>query len=374
MRADAYVKRLGEDLERWVKDGLIDQTTAQALEQDARARAISNGSSPILASMAGLVVGLGVLTVIAANWSALTGVMRLALVGLLISLCLLSAGYLRDRKVFLVSNILSAFGVLLVGGGIVVIGQLYHTQSTSAAFFSLWTLIGLGLTLALRSPLAGAGTALLALMWTTFHISESNTVATVSGPLWVVPVLAALVVAGWQWRAIGMLNIVFLTIIYWVSWTLADTVLEGIYGVEDFRIAFLLAGFWGLIGVLAELAVRTTNVFALRTISGWCSWALALFVLVGLAAERVIDGPYVMVAAGLSLALFAALTAYGAAPGRRWIRAAGVFGFIGGSITIFTYSTNLVTAGFTLIVFGTALIGLLMITNRMHKKAQERAS
>ena len=76
----------------------------------------------------------------------------------------------------------------------------------------------------------------------------------------------------------------------------------------------------------------------------------------------------------LSLAIFSGLTAYGAAPGRRWMRGAGVFGFIGAAIIIFTYSTNLVTAGVTLIVFGGALTALLLVTNRMLVKAREHAS
>ena len=75
-----------------------------------------------------------------------------------------------------------------------------------------------------------------------------------------------------------------------------------------------------------------------------------------------------------SLAVFSALTAYGAAPGRRWFRGAGVVGFIGAAIILFTYSTNLVTAGFTLIVFGAALTALLWFTRRRQAKTGEQAS
>ena len=101
MKADAYIKRLSEDLDRWVRDGLIDETTAKTLRAHAGAALPASASSPILTSLAGLVIGLGVLTIIAANWSALTGVMRLGLVGVLISAAMLSAGWLRDRALAL---------------------------------------------------------------------------------------------------------------------------------------------------------------------------------------------------------------------------------------------------------------------------------
>lgn len=373
MRAEAYIKRLMDDLDRWVQDGRIDENTAKALAADARAHFKSGGSTPILASLAGLVVGLGILTIIAANWSALTGVMRLGLVGVLISAAVLSAGYLRDRALNLPSNIVAAVGVLLCGGGVIVIGQLFHTSSTSVAFLSLWTGIALLLTLCLRAPLAGAATALLALAWTMLHIGEIHEFAQLTGPLWALPVLAILLGTGWVWRSIGLLNIVFLTIIVWVSWTVSEAVLDDIFTEDDFRIAFILAGFWGVIALVLELVTRRSDLFALRTAAGWASWAGMGFILVGLATERALDGPYIMFIAAAALAGFAGLTAYGAAPGRRWLRGAGVFGFIGAAITIFTYSTNLVTAGLTLIVFGSALVALLIVTNKMLAKAQGQA-
>ena len=117
MRDDSYLKRLKADLDLWVRDGLIDAQTAKALGDQARAQSASPSSSPILASLAGLVIGLGVITVIAANWSALTAVIRLGMAGLLISAAMLSAGYLRDRALYLASNIIAAIAVLLAGGG-----------------------------------------------------------------------------------------------------------------------------------------------------------------------------------------------------------------------------------------------------------------
>ena len=374
MKADAYIKRLSEDLDRWVRDGLIDETTAKTLRANAGAALPASASSPILTSLAGLVIGLGVLTIIAANWSALTGVMRLGLVGVLISAAMLSAGWLRDRALALPANIIAAIAVLMAGGGVIVIGQLYHASSTSAAFLSLWTGLGLLIALLQRSPLAAAGTALLAMVWSLFHFGERGELTRLPEPLWVIPVLAVLGVQGFRWRSLLVLNIVSLAVIVWTSWNVTELVLDEFSSESDIRIAYGLAALWASLAVITEALVRLRPAFALRTFAGWASWAAMVFLLIGLGTERVLNSGFIAIIAVLSLALFSGLTAYGAAPGRRWFRGAGVVGFIGAAIILFTYSTNLVTAGFTLIVFGGALTALLLVTRRRQAQIGEQAS
>ena len=374
MKADAYIKRLSEDLDRWVRDGLIDETTAKTLRAHAGAALPASASSPILTSLAGLVIGLGVLTIIAANWSALTGVMRLGLVGVLISAAMLSAGWLRDRALALPANIIAAIAVLMAGGGVIVTGPLYHASSTSAAFLSLWTGLGLLIALLQRSPLAAAGTALLALVWSLFHFGETGELTRLPEPLWVIPVLAVLGVQGFRWRSLLVLNIVSLAVIVWTSWNVTELVLDEFSSESDIRIAYGLAALWASLAVITEALVRLRPAFALRTFAGWASWAAMVFLLIGLGTERVLNSGFIAIIAVLSLALFSGLTAYGAAPGRRWFRGAGVVGFIGAAIILFTYSTNLVTAGFTLIVFGGALTALLLVTRRRQAQIGEQAS
>lgn len=374
MKTDAYIKRLSADLEQWVRKGFIDEATAKTLREHAGATPPSTSSSPILTSLAGLVIGLGVLTVIAANWSALTGVMRLGLVSVLISAAMLSAGWLRDRALTLPSNILAAIAVLLTGGGVIVIGQLYHASATNAAFLGLWTGLGLLISVTQRSPLASAGTALLALVWSLFHFGETGELTRLPEPIWALPVLAILGVQGFRWRSLLVLNIVALTVIAWASWNLTELVLEQFTSEKDGRVAYALFALWAGVAIVLEGVVRARPVFALRSLAGWASWAAMVFLLMGLGTERVLDSGFMAIIAVFSLAIFSGLTAYGAAPGRRWFRGAGVVGFIGAAIILFTNATNLVTAGFTLIVFGAALTVLLLVTRRSQAKRGEQAS
>ncbi|WP_306015145.1 DUF2157 domain-containing protein [Oceanicaulis sp. MMSF_3324] len=374
MRTEAYLKRLAEDLDQWVRDGLIDATTAHKLRAYAGAQAPERSSSPILTSLAGLVIGLGVLTIIAANWSALTGVMRLGLVGALISAAMLSAGYLRDRALDLPSNILAAIAVLLAGGGVIVIGQLYHSSATNAAFLSLWTGLGLLIALTQRSPLAAAGTGLLALAWSLFHFGEAGELTRLPEPIWALGALALLALQGARWRSLLVLNIISLGVIVWLSWNVTELYIDAFNSGRDGRVAYALFALWGGVALVTEALARLRPVFAVRTLAGWASWTATACLLMGLATERVLNSGFMAVIAIASLAIFSALTAYGAAPGRRWFRGAGVAGFIGAAIILFTYSTNLVTAGFTLIVFGAALTALLLVTRRRQAPSGERAS
>jgi len=374
MRTDAYIKRLAADLDQWVREGLIDEATAKQLRAHAGAQAPERSSSPILTSLAGLVIGLGVLTIIAANWSALTGVMRLGLVGALISAAMLSAGYLRDRALDLPSNIFAAIAVLLVGGGVIVIGQLYHSSATNAAFLSLWTGLGLLIALTQRSPLAAAGTGLLALAWSLFHVGEADELTRLPEPLWALPVLAVLGLQGVRWRSLLVINILALTAIVWISWNVTELVLDQFSASTDGRVAYALFALWAVVALMTEALARLRPAFAIRTLAGWASWAAMAFLLMGLATERVLDSGYMVIIALASLAIFSAVTGYGAAPGRRWFRGAGVVGFVGAAIILFTYSTNLVTAGFILIVFGAALTALLLVTRRRQAKSEEAAS
>lgn len=374
MRKQAYLKRLAEDLDLWVRDGLIDAATAKALREHAGARAPSTGSSPILTSLAGLVIGLGVLTVIAANWSVLTGVIRLGLAGSLIAAAMFCAGYLRDRALTLASNIVAAIAVLLAGGGVIVIGQLYHASATNAAFLSVWTGLGVLIALTQRSPLAAAGAALLALMWSLFHFGEAGELTLLPEPVWALPALVVLGMQGFRWRSLLVLNIVFLAAILWVSLNVTELYLDDLNSDEDWRVAYVLFVLWAGAAILTEALERFRPVFALRTVAGWASWAAMVFLLVGLTAERVLNSGFIAVIGVLSLAIFSGLTAYGASPGRRWLRGAGVVGFVGAAIILFTYSTNLVTAGFALIVFGVGLTALLLFTRRKQAQAVEQAS
>jgi len=146
-------------LKAWQAAGIIDGATAQRI----RAYEAAN-SRPValwaVVGVAALAIGLGVISVVAANWDAIPGETRLALHGaLLVGLALGARGpaLVQDAVVFLFALLgLAFFGHL---------GQVYQTASP--------TWVALGLWLALFGP------ALLALGrgWLTAGLLVAGSVA-----------------------------------------------------------------------------------------------------------------------------------------------------------------------------------------------------
>lgn len=135
----SYSKRLGQDVERWIGLGLIDRATGQALIADAAAhdkRSFSFGS--VLMIMAALLFCAALLLVVAANWETIP---RLARVGLLFAIII--AGYVGGALLKIRSHDAVAEAAWLIsatafGGGIALIGQMYHLAGDEEAAILTW--------------------------------------------------------------------------------------------------------------------------------------------------------------------------------------------------------------------------------------------
>ena len=376
MRKNAYLQRLKSDLDRWVESNWIDSDLSDRLYADAAQqdfRAIR--SSPILPGLATLTIALGLLAIIASNWSDFNGVTRLGLYFVLFAAAIFGAGEARSRRNNTVANMAATIGAVLAGGGLVVIGQLYHTGATTAAFLGAWTLLSLVTSLLLRSPLAAAVSALLSIFWVVAHFNENgiwlwSSSAHVLGPFWALPVFAAIIVMAAQTRTLSLIHLVFIGAMIWITPTLVEFLPET-RSAASLALVFM-ALIWLVIAAAFEVLARSEKIWAVRTVAGWSTWVFTFYLVAAAAAERF---QYIYFGRiGLSifaLGVFSALTAYGSAPGRRWIRGAGVAGFIAVSIIFFTMANNLLLVGMTMILFGGALITLLTITNKMLRRAVE---
>ena len=377
MRKSAYLKRLQCDLERWTQADWISSALSEKLLADAQRQDYGIArSSPILPGLATLTIILGLLAVIAANWSQYTGVVRLALYFALFGAALVGAGEARMRNLHLVSNLAATIGAALAGGGLVVIGQLYHTSATTSAFLSVWTIFAILIALLLHAPLAAALAALLGIFWTIYHLSDFGYWMAAEpdlffyGPYWAIPVFGAVSFLAKECRSLGLIHLIFIGVAIWVSPTLNDLFVR--FDVINSTATLKMALIWFTIAVPFELVARSRNLWAMRTLSGWSIWWASFHLVAAATFERYQPEFFGEIGLAIfSLAVFSALAAYGAAPGRRWIRGAGVAGFIAVSILFFTMVDNLLSAGITMIIFGISLVALLIVTNRMLRRASE---
>ncbi|GAA4367981.1 hypothetical protein GCM10023185_40270 [Hymenobacter saemangeumensis] len=141
-------KFIETDGPQWVEEGIISPEQYARLlgRYPEQERAI--GLLPLLG---GLLVGLGILSLVAANWQALPELLRLAIL-LFTLLAAYTAGEraLRQGQRPLGIGLLCV-GLLTFGAGIVLTGQMYHLVSHDVRALLLWALAGLALTWLYRS-------------------------------------------------------------------------------------------------------------------------------------------------------------------------------------------------------------------------------
>jgi uncharacterized membrane protein len=143
----SYSSRVGADIARWLRAGLIDASTADALRRDVEANkrnSLSFGS--ILAMMAALLFGAAVLIFVAANWEAIPRLARVAALFAVIFAGYVGGAVLKTRDHSAISEALWIVAAAAFGGSIALIGQMYHLSGDETSALVTW----------------GAGTALAA--------------------------------------------------------------------------------------------------------------------------------------------------------------------------------------------------------------------
>lgn len=140
-----WLKREGES---WVRDGLI---TEEQWERILSRYEPERRSVGMLTILGGLFLGLSVLSFVAANWQLIPNLARLALILLLILLCYVLGWRLTERGSHTLGIAVISIGFLAFGGGIVLIGQMFHLIHFSAFPLVVWGIAGAALTYLFRS-------------------------------------------------------------------------------------------------------------------------------------------------------------------------------------------------------------------------------
>ena len=376
MRGSNYLKRLSSDLDRWVERGLITADTRTALAADAAAfhRDASEGRG-LLTNLALMAVLIGVLTLVAANWSALSGVLRLGILFGLSALATLGAAEARHRGAVSLANGAAGLAAVLFGGGLVIIGQLYHSEATTAGFLRVWCL---GATV-LAALLGGAApwlvTALLSVGWTGAALFDGGNLpgSAPLGPWLVLPVWAAIVSRAQRAQHSLSLHLVAIGVFIWLTPWLVTQLSAADFGATASGLT--LTAFYGAISAAFEVSRRRIGAYGLGIGAGWGAWiAGGIFGGTLIAALNDSGLGVALALAALGLAGFASLIGYGSAPGRGWLRGAGVAGFISMAVILFAFSAGLLGAGVVLIVFGIGLWGLLSWSNNRRQRQEAEAA
>lgn len=136
-----YYQRLHQDLDKWRAAGVIDDQT------EARIRATLPAVSPwainptlIFSGIGALILGLGIILIIAANWDEIQPVTKLSMVaGFLISSSL-GSGFAFQRQMPALGQALALLTALAFGGAMALVAQIFHLPANAAGGFWLWAL------------------------------------------------------------------------------------------------------------------------------------------------------------------------------------------------------------------------------------------
>ncbi|NBI29706.1 DUF2157 domain-containing protein [Chengkuizengella marina] len=135
----------------WVEKQIISNDQFNQLlelypEQDKRSYKII----PILAS---LLIGLGILTFIASNWSLISNPIKLSII-IIVMLGFYGFGERMVGKGSLVmGHCFVSLGVITFGAGIILTGQMFHLSANDVTSFIVWGLAGIVMTYLYRSSL-----------------------------------------------------------------------------------------------------------------------------------------------------------------------------------------------------------------------------
>ena len=176
MRTSEKQKLLLNHIDTWHNESLIDSETHQRLKDHTIGNiAQSSNNALIIFSVFGaLLIGIGIITILAFNWSELNRSTRaiISFIPLSLSVLLTLWAILKEKRFDTAScEGIAAFYVASIGTCLALISQTYHIQTSLHGFFFHWTLLTLPVIYLLRSTFACAAFLIGMATW-YFNVSN----------------------------------------------------------------------------------------------------------------------------------------------------------------------------------------------------------
>lgn len=354
-----YRSSVRKDIERWREAGLIDDVTARALTADVEARRWSGVSfGTVLAILAAILVAAALLLLIAANWEAFPRLARVALVFAVILGGYGGGAVLMKRGHNAFAEALWLLAAVGFGGGIALIGQMYHLSGNEADALLLWTTGTMLAAAALRSSPLTAGAVLLAAAWMIHLAVESGQGGGVPPGY---PLLALLLWSITIWTgSVSARHLILLSLMLFAGLFYLDRDVQW----APLLLAAVSAGLFALGAMQTELAEQIFGLGKGLAIQGLLGFVAGMSII---QAEHH-DGPYFM---PIALALFAGIVAALLMAGRdnRPLRWAAYAGFVCelGFVYIVLLGSMLNTSGLFLAA-GLVLSLLAWLVSRIERR------
>lgn len=170
-----YAKRLDRDLVRWREAGWITSDGETSIRRDVAA---TGGSKLDLAAALGILgavlIGFGAMSFVAAHWSEMPRLFRLALIFGALFASYGIAGVLFERKHPTFAHAAVLVGVSIFGAGIMLIAQMFHIEGHPPDAVLTWALGALAAGVILKSNPALAVAMLLVCLWSGWETTDTG--------------------------------------------------------------------------------------------------------------------------------------------------------------------------------------------------------
>src|ERR1700754_68031 len=170
-----YRGRLERDLAQWVRKGMLDATSAEALlaEYDSRPASFSLGR--VLAVLAALLVAAAILLLVASNWEDIPRLIRVGALLALIWAFYLGGAYFTAVGQTSVAAAILLLGTLSFGGAMSLVSQMYHLSGDELTLMLVWFGIACLAALLFRSGSQVVLAGFLSWAYFGLYLEENNT-------------------------------------------------------------------------------------------------------------------------------------------------------------------------------------------------------
>ena len=206
-----YRSKLERDLKRWQAAGWVTPDGAGAIRKDLDQTKSAFAAAPVLAVLGAVLFGFAVMSFVAAHWTGMSKLARLALLIATLWACYGGAALLFQRQLAAFAHAAVLGGVAVYGASIMLIAQMYHMEGNPADAVLLWGLGALLAAVLASSPAALAACFVLLAVWGAWERMGSES-ALYS---FLVPWTGAALTAAWlRWRP--GLHLAALTLVGWI--------------------------------------------------------------------------------------------------------------------------------------------------------------
>lgn len=174
-----HIRWLHGELRAWQRDGLLEPAQAKAIrvryaaELEEGARTGLDRVVGAVSTLGGVLLGLGAILLVAANWEEIPAPWRVVLV-VFAMVVLYAAGWrvVEGSSHRSVGRALQLGGTMMFGAGVFLVGQTYNVQAHDPLGFLVWAAAAGAMALVLGSVVHGVLMAFLLPFWWGFELGR----------------------------------------------------------------------------------------------------------------------------------------------------------------------------------------------------------